>query len=541
MDKFLDRTKNIIFSRQTSIFASTMLLSGMIIIARFFGFIQYRVLTGIFTTPQLDLFFGAFRIPDLVFEILITGALTSTFIPFFIKYKNSKETQDNISSVVNLIFFILIGAVILLSLILPFVMGIITPGFSPSKIRTITTFTQLLLIGQLPFLVMGNFLSGISQSRKSFFLPSLAPIVYNVSIILFTLTLSHSISLLAPVTGVIVGAFMFFLIQLPILKDSEFQYRFIIKRTKAIGDFFRMAIPRILTVVAAQIDATIDMTLATLLGPGSFTIFYLAQRLQLLPVSVIGIAFGQASLPYLTELYQEKRIPEFKKLVVDSILDLIFLTIPIMSYFVFARTPIVRFVFGGQQFDWESTVLTAVTLSYFSLSLPFHSIYYFITRCFYALFDSKTPFYISVISIIINTVLSLLFTLVFHFPVWALALSFSASIIVNVVVLLVFLYRRLGGYDLKMIFIETSKICIATIGASVPVYFLQKLLDGLVFDTTRTINIFLLLLTSGICYFLLYLLLAWIIDIKEIHLLQTMTLKVNKYKQKIFELYSQLQ
>ncbi len=541
MDKFLDRTKNIIFSRQNSIFASTMLLSGMIIIARFFGFIQYRVLTGIFTTPQLDLFFGAFRIPDLVFEILITGALTSTFIPFFIKYKNSKETQDNISSVVNLIFFILIGSVILLSLILPFVMGVITPGFSPSKIRTITTFTQLLLIGQLPFLVMGNFLTGISQSRKSFFLPSLAPIVYNVSIILFTLTLSHSISLLAPVTGVIVGAFMFFLIQLPILKNSEFQYRFIIKRTKAIGDFFRMAIPRILTVVAAQIDATIDMTLATLLGPGSFTIFYLAQRLQLLPVSVIGIAFGQASLPYLTELYQEKRIPEFKKLVVDSILDLIFLTIPIMSYFVFARTPIVRFVFGGQQFDWESTVLTAVTLSYFSLSLPFHSIYYFITRCFYALFDSKTPFYISVVSIIINTVLSLLFTLVFQFPVWALALSFSASIIVNVIVLLIFLYKRLGGYDLKMIFIETSKICIATIGASVPVYFLQKLLDGLVFDTTRTINIFLLLLTSGICYFLLYLLLAWIIDIKEIHLLQTMTLKVNKYKQKIFELYSQLQ
>ena len=541
MDKILDRTKSLIFAKQSTIISSTVLLSGMIIISRFFGFLQYRALTGVFTKDQLDIFFAAFRIPDLVFEILITGALTSTFIPYFIKYRGSRETQDNISSVINLITLSLFAIIALLSLILPYIMFLITPGFSPEKTRTIVQFSQMLLVGQLPMLVLGNFLTGISQSRKSFFLPSLAPILYNLSIIGITILFAPSLSLLAPVIGVVAGASLFFAIQLPVLINSQFTYRLVILRTKAIKDFFRMAIPRILTVVAAQIDATIDLTLATLLGPGAFTIFYLAQRLQLLPVSVIGIALGQASLPYLTRLYQEKKIADFKRVVTDSMLDMMFLTIPIMSFFVFARTPIVRFVFGGQQFDWDATVRTAVTLSYFSLSLPFHSVYYFLTRCFYAIFDSRTPFYVSVVSILLNTALSLIFTLVLHWPVYALAVSFSISITVNVIILMYLLHKRLKGYQLRAMAWETMKITIATAGASVPIYYLQKLLDGLILDTSRTINIFFLLLYSACAYFLLYLLLAWALGIKEIQILKTMTVKVRGYQRKIFELYSHVQ
>ena len=131
-----------------------------------------------------------------------------------------------------------------------------------------------------------------------------------------------------------------------------------------------------MTVLVHQVDATIDLTLTSLLGAGSYTVFYLAQHLQLLPVSVIGMAYGQASLPYLSELFQEKKIDQFKKIVADSILSLFFLTIPIASFFIFARTPLVRLFFGGQKFDWAATVQTAVALSYFALSLPVHSIYY---------------------------------------------------------------------------------------------------------------------------------------------------------------------
>ena len=284
-----------------------------------------------------------------------------------------------------------------------------------------------------------------------------------------------------------------FFVQLPLLFSSDFTYRLILKKTRGLVDFIRLVIPRTFTIIVAQIDATIDLTLATLLGGGAYTVFYLAQHLQLLPVSVIGIAFGQASLPYLTEIYQEKRLEEFKKIVTDSLLNIFFLTVPIALFFIFARTPLIRLFFGGQKFDWDATVATAVTLSYFSIALPFHSVYYLLTRCFYATLDSKTPFYIGFISILINTILSLAFVFYFHLPIWALAISFSISMTLNSTALFVILWKRISGFNLTLIMSELLKMVLAAGASGVFSYFLMKFLDGLIFDTSFTINVFLLL------------------------------------------------
>ena len=400
MNELFNKTKTFIFSKQRSIFSSAILLSGTIVLARFFGFFRYRVLASYFTKEQLDIFFASFRIPDLIFEILITGAFTSSFIPLFIKYqKNKKELNENISSIINFIILLMILTIAILFVWMHPLISFITPGFSKEKIELIVYYSRLLLLGQLPFLILGNFLTGIGQANKFFFLSAIAPVLYNVAIIITTVFFSSQLWLLAPVLGVIFGAFFLFVTQLPILTITEYTYLPIVKKSKSIIEFLRMVIPRTLTVMVAQLDATIDLTLTTILGAGSYTVFYLAQHLQLLPVSVIGVAFGQASLPYLSEIFLEKRTEEFKKIVIDSILNLLFLTIPIMSFFIFARTPLIRLFFGAQKFDWDATVQTAVTLSYFSLSLPFHAIYYFITRCFYAILDSRTPFYVSIFSI----------------------------------------------------------------------------------------------------------------------------------------------
>lgn len=539
MNKIVEKTKQFIFSKQTSMFSSAMLIAVMIIISRFFGFFRYRILSGLFTKEELDIFLASFRIPDLVFEILITGALTSTIIPIFIKYKNNKdELSVNISSILNLILLIMVVLIAVLFLGMEFIVNLITPGFSKEKIDTIVTYSRLLLIGQLPFLILGNFFTGISQANKMFFLPALAPIFYNIAIIVFALLFSSGLFLLAPIFGVIVGAFLFLLIQLPILMRSSFNYSFILKKTQGLVDFFRVVVPRTFTVIFAQIDATFDLILTTLLGAGSYTVFYFAQHLQLLPVSVIGVAFGQASLPYLTEVYQSKRSEEFKKIIVDSILNLFFFTIPIMSFFIFARTPLVRLFFGGGKFDWEATVSTAITLSYFSLSLPFHTIYYFVTRCFYAFLDTKTPFFVSVLGISLNTVLSVLFVIYFKFPVWSLAIAFSAAMIFNVVILLLLLSKKIGGLDFKFLIIETGKMLIVTAISSFIVYYLMKLLDGLIFDTSYTINVFFLIMIGGILFFILYLLLSWLLNVREFYLIGKLILKAKEYQKRIVEFYT---
>lgn len=542
MDKFFNKTKEFIFAKQTSIVSSTLILALMVITARLFGFLRYRVLAGYFTKEELDIYFAAFRIPDLIFEILITGALTTSFIPFFIKYQEDKKTQSaHISTIINIIIIALFFFIIGMVLIMPYIMGILTPGFSKEKTEQIASFSQILLLGQLPFLVIGNFLTGISQARKSFLVPAIAPVLYNLAIIVVTFFFSNQLSLLAPVVGVIVGSILFLIIQVPIIIYANFEYKLVIKWSKELIEFFRMIIPRMFTVIVSQIDATIDLTLATLLGSGAYTIFYFAQHLQLLPVSVIGIAFGQASLPYLSEIYQKKDTSNFKKVIVDSILNLFFFMIPIMAYFIIARTPMVRLFYGGEKFDWDATVQTAYALSYFSISLPFHAIYYFLTRCFYAMFDSKTPFYTSLFSIVINALLSVFFIVVLKLPVQSLAISFSVSIIVNVVILLVILYIRLKGLDMRLLLVETLKMSVSTLICSFFIFYLQKLLDGWIFDTTRTINIFFLLLTTTVAYFLLYLFLSWVFNVKEMYLITKMLLKVREYQRKISEVYTGVQ
>ncbi len=518
-----------------------MIISAMIICSRFFGFFRYRILVGYFTKEELDIFFAAFRIPDLIFEVLITGALTSAFIPIFIKYqKDKKELYANISSIINVISVALFVFVIVMLLLANWILPIITPGFTGQKLAAVIFYSKILLVGQLPFMIFASFLTGIGQANKTFILTAFAPLIYNLAIIVMTILFAPSMHLLAPVIGVVVGAVLSFVIQLPLIKRSHFEYAPIFRITRGLCEFFGMIVPRLVTTVVTQIDATIDLTLTTLIGSGSYTVFYLAQTLQLLPVSIIGIAFGQASLPYLSELYQDGKVEEFKKITLDSLLSILFFTIPLASFFIFARTPLVRLFFGGQKFDWDATTLTATTLSYFALSIPFHSIYYFITRCFYGMLDSRTPFYVSLFTIATNIGLSMSFVFIYHLPVWALAISFSITIVINVIILFALLIRRIGHFNLRFFVVELIKITTATFVTSFFVYYLLKLLDGLVFDTSRTINVFLLLMTGLISFFSLYLLFALLFEIRELYLVSKLILKAKQYHKRFFEIYTQI-
>lgn len=539
MDRFINKTRQIIFAQQGGIFSSALIISGMIVISGIFGFLRYRILAGYFTKEELDIFFAAFRLPDLIFEILITGALTSSFIPVFIKYqKNKEELEQHISSIFNLLLIILIMIVIILYFSMDSLIPLITPGFKGEKLMQVILYSKILLITQLPFLVAGNFLTGIAQAHKTFLITSVAPILYNLSVIVGTLLFASQFHLLAPILGVSVGAVLFFLIQIPIIITFKIEYRLLIKITSGVKEFFKMIGPRILTVIATQIDATIDLSLTSLLGSGSYTIFYFAQHLQLLPVSVIGVAFGQASLPYLSEMVEQGKRDELKKIIIESLLNLFFFTVPIMVFFVFARTPLIRVFFGGEKFDWEATVQTAYTLSYFALSLPFHAVYYFLTRCFYALFDSKTPFIISLFTIAINTLLSLYFILVIKLPIWSLAISFSISVIANSTILFIILAARMKNMDIPFFIKEISKMTLASCLASLPAYYLIKLMDNLLLDTTRTINVFVLLASSALLYFLLYLLLSWLLNIKELYSISRLFAKAKLFQKKITEITS---
>ncbi len=542
MNTLLKRTRDFIFAQQAGIISSTVLISSMLLLARIFGFARYRVLNGYFTKEELDIYYAAFRIPDFVFEILITGALTTTFIPFYLKYARDKQKQSEITSTIITIIMLALGVfVLVLYALMPWVVRLVTPGFDETRLTQVIELSRLLLVGQLPFLVFGNFLTGISQAHKSFFIPALAPVVYNIGIVLVTVLLAPVYGLKSTIFGVIGGSVAFFVIQLAIFHEIRYIYQPVLRYLTEIKDFLRMVIPRMLTVFAAQIEATIDLSLTTLLTQGSYTIFYLAQHLQLLPVSIIGVAFGQASLPYLSEMFQDKKLDALKKIVTDSLGNLFFITVPIAGFMIVNRTAVVRLIYGGSKFDWDATVLTAVTLSFFCISLPFHSVYYFLTRCFYATLDSKTPFVITVIAIALNTLMSLVVILVLHLPVWALGITFSVTVIAQVVVLFVVFAVRIGGLAIRDLLVEIVKVVIASILASLISFDVRRVLDGLIFDTTRTLNLFTLMAFCFGIMGLVYVFASWTLDAKGLYLVSQTALRVRQMRRRVVEMFTSLE
>lgn len=539
MEKFFKNTRKFIFIKQKDILSSVLVLALMIVISRIFGFLRYRTLASFFSKEVLDLFFASFRIPDFVFEILISGALSSAFIPIFIKYeKDQNKLNNNISSIINFMMIGLFLFILIMFVLSGVIIPLITPGFTSAELSTVISLSRILLISQLPFLVAGNILSGMAQANKIFIITAIAPILYNLGIILGTILLSSSLSLYGPAIGVTIGAFLFFAIQVPTIFIIKFEYNFFSRQKQVLSEFVHLFIPRLLSVITTQIDVTIDLALTTIMSRGSYTIFYFAQHLQLFPVSFLGMAFGQASLPYLSDLFKEGKIEDMKKIFVNSVLQLFFLTIPISFFFIFARTPIVRIFFGGEKFDLIATSQTAETLSYFALSLPMHAIFYFVIRAFYATYDTKTPFFLNLFSVGINTILSLIFVFLFKLPVWCLAIAFSISISLNVLLLLRSFYKKIGGFDYKKMIKNSIKICGASFVSSIFSYPLMKFLDGLVLDTTRTINVFILLTIIFSFFTMLYLFLSWFLNIEEVYILGAMIIKIKDLKKKLIEVYT---
>lgn len=536
MNKILTKTRQIIFRKQSDILSSVVILSGMMVLSRFLGLIRNRTFASYFGKEELDLLLAAHRLPDFVFEILITGALSSAFIPMFIKYKKDKgELFTNISTVINLICVILTVFIVCAFLSAGFIIPLITPGFTQAQNQEVINISRILLISQLPFFVFGNILSGIAQAQKIFMLTAVAPLVYTLGVIIGTILLSESLWLYGPAIGTVVGAFLFFFIQIPILHFTRFHYRLFSFNRKIISEFFTLFVPRTLSVLTSQIEQTIDLSLATLIGSGSVTIVNFAQRLQLFPVAFVGMAFGQASLPYISNLYKENRKEEIRKLFVDSILQLLYLSVPLAFFFVFARTPLVRLAYGGRKFDWEATVMTATTLSYFSLSIPFHSIFYFVTRAFYASHDTKTPLFINLFSISINIILSVIFVLLLKLPAWSLGLSFSICISMNVIIHMIAFYKKVGGYNISKLLLHSSKIYLISFLSSLPAYIMIKIFDELIIDTTRTLNVFVLLGMGFGVFGISYLFFSWLFNVEEIYILGRLLKKVRSLGAQVAE------
>lgn len=521
MVKLIRKTIDIFTRREMNILSAASVIMAAVFLSRILGLLRDRLLAARFSPEDLGVYYAAFRIPNMIFELLVMGALASAFIPVFTSYldtKGSKKAFSLASSVINIGSLIFIILAIPLYLFTESLSEFMAPGFSRIQIDTMVSFTRIMIIAQVLPLLIGNFLTGILQSFRNFLVPSIAPVIYNLGIIFGIIFLTPYIGLYAPVIGVVIGAVLFALIQIP----SVFSYGY--RHTSSfdtvnpgVRQVGKLMFPRTLGLAVSQIDTTIDLALSSLLGASAVTVFNFAQHLQQLPIGLFGASIAQATLPALSSSYAKKDITSFKQVFLSSFHQILFLVVPLSALLIVLRIPMVRLVFGASTlFDWESTVMTGKTVAYFSISLFAQSLVHLLARSFYALHDTKTPVFAGAFAVVTNTVISIIFILVLHLPVWSLGLSASIGNIVNMILLTIALYRRIGSFNAIEFLLPVFKIFLAASVSTVALYIPIKLLDQLVFDTTRTFN---LLLLTGISMGVgasVYLFFAWFMDVKEV-------------------------
>ncbi|MEK7203116.1 MAG: murein biosynthesis integral membrane protein MurJ [Patescibacteria group bacterium] len=503
-----------------SITTAALLVAASSLVSRFLGIFRDRILAGQFGAGDtLDIYYAAFRIPDLVYNLLILGALSAGFIPIFtglIKNKKggsgeNKEawqlTNDVLNiSIVSLIFLCALGIILA-----PFFVKLITPGFNNEKLVLTASLTKIMFLSPI-FLGISAVFSGVLQSFKRFFVYSLSPIFYNIGIIIGALFFVPLWGIYGLAWGVVLGAFAHFIVQLPTATSLGFRYCFRFNfYSKKIREIGMMMAPRTMSLAISQINLVVITIIASTLNSGSLSIFNFANNLQSFPIGIFGISFAVAAFPALSSTAFDK-----KKLIKNislAIRQILFFITPATVLLITLRAQIIRVVLGTGQFGWQDTILTINTLGFFSLSLFAQSLIPLLIRVFYARHDSKTPFIIGLVVAIINVWLSLLLSN--QMGVAGLALAFSIANILNLIILWMVLHWKIGSLDELKILFSTIKFSSATIVCGVVVQGI-KLVIWPYIDMTKFWGVFIQGATAGLIGFFVYLAICSILQSEEL-------------------------
>jgi putative peptidoglycan lipid II flippase len=273
--------------------------------------------------------------------------------------------------------------------------------------------------------------------------------------------------------------------------------------------------PRTIAIIIMQMGTVaVAAFISFLADPGRMNvIFDFARTLGFAPVLLFGQTIAQAAFPMLSR--EKDKLDDFKVTFINSFNQMLYLVLPISVLILVLRIPVVRLVFGASKFDWPATVMTGQTLAFFCLSIFAQALIALVLRAFYALHDTKIPLIINAISTAILLICCYVFIVVMHMGVQSLALAFTISSIIQLIILFVLLEKKIGRFEKLPLFISWSKIFASTALTAFALYIPIKLLDQLVFDTTRTINLIILTGISSLAGLSLYMFLTWFFDVKE--------------------------
>lgn len=440
----------------------TLLLAGSSLLSRLLGVVREYVFAKIFGVGEgggifaIDAYFAAFRLPDLLYTFLITGALSTAFIPIYVRLKKQGQGEADhfTGGILTLLLLVFLLLTVFIWLFAPLLIPLLVPGFSSELHGTTIQLTRIMLLSPL-FLGVSSLFQGVENAHKKFLGIALAPLLYNFSIILAAWFWGEKFGVYALAWGVVVGAVLHFIVQFPGVFSTPFRLQpHFAWKGKAFRDFFFLSLPRLFGVSVAQLGLFVDTFIASLLGLGSLSVFNYALNLHSLPHGVVAVSLSMAIFPDLSEESAEENPELFVQTLRRSTHFLLFWVLPMVFAIFFLRREIIDLILTGGAFTESAAERTALTLGIFIWAALGQSLVPLFARAFYALHDSKRPVIAAFAAVILNTTLSLILTQTYGLPVWALAISAVASGSLNALLLLFFLSRRLkvkilDFFDLK--------------------------------------------------------------------------------------------
>lgn len=404
------KIKNLLQVEIRGLHQAAYVLGAFSVLSQVFALIRDRLLASTFGAGiELDMYYSAFRLPDVLFVVLVTLTSVSILIPHIIeKSSNKKELERYFNSIFT---FVSASSLVLFAVAwfaTPYFLELIVPEIYAAKSIELVLMTRILLLQPL-LLSFSGFFGSFAQAKKKFLAYATSPIMYNLGIIIGVVFLYPVYGLLGLIYGVVLGAMLHIGILLPVVAKDYFP-KFSKVYFKDIRDLVLHSIPRTFSMLSGQIQLIFMTFFAGMLAAGSISIFNLSYNLQSVPMAIIGVSYSLAAFPSLALLFQEKKMQEFYELLSRAMRHVFFWSLPVVACFIILRAQIVRVILGSGNFEWNETILVAAALAIFTLSLVAQSASQVLIRSFYAMGKTKYPFICAFSSILIALgILSVLF------------------------------------------------------------------------------------------------------------------------------------
>jgi putative peptidoglycan lipid II flippase len=452
------------------------------LLSRLLGAVRNIVVAAHFGTgTEFDAYVAAIALPDLVFQVLVGGAVGSAFIPVFKRYVSLGEERDAwhlTSSVINVFALIAMVMSIVLAVFARPVMDLWVAGQDAAFRDLAASLTRILLISPAIFAV-STFCSSVLNSYHRFAVAAMAPLLYNLAIIASAAGLSGQLGIYSLAFGAVLGALLHLLIQLPFCLRLGMRWRPRVDlRHSGVREVVRLFTPRVVGLGVVQFNQVFSaIVLASFLGAVSIGYLNYAWQMIMMPLA-LAMAVGTAVFPTLSEESALENRAQFDQVFLLSLRMILFLTIPASIGLIVLGEPVIRLFFERGQFDSTSTIGTAAAMVFYALGLTGHATVEIVDRVFYARHDTRTPVLAAVLAVGVNIVASLILmqtALSFR----GLALANSVAALIEASVLLRLIAVRLPGLSVAQLGTPALRTVAASLVMGLPVAWLAAQLDPL--------------------------------------------------------------